>query len=104
VRIGAQHPRAGGVERHDPHRACAPPEQHLDALAHLLRGLVRERDREDLVGACHARAFEVGDPVREHARLAGSGAGEDQQRPLTMRHGVALGRIEPAEQVLDAVA
>jgi hypothetical protein len=76
----------------------------LDALAHLLGRLVRERDREDLVRARHPRALEVGDPVRQHARLAGTRAGEDQQRALAVRDGVALGRVEAGEQVLDAVA
>ena len=81
VRIGAQHPRAGGVERHQPHRPRARADEQLDALAHLLRGLVRERDREDLARARLAGREQVGDPVRQHARLARAGAGEDQQRP-----------------------
>ncbi len=103
VRLGAQHPRAGGVEGHDPHRARAAAEQQLDALAHLLRRLVRERDREDLVRARHPGALEEGDPMRQHARLARARAGEDQQRALAVRDGLALGRVEAREQVLDAV-
>ena len=51
VGVGAQHPRAGGVEGHHPHRARRAADEQLDALAHLLRGLVGERDREDLVRA-----------------------------------------------------
>jgi hypothetical protein len=35
--------RAQGVKRRDPHRAAVRIEQSLDALAHFLRGLVRER-------------------------------------------------------------
>ena len=101
VRLGAQHPRAGGVERHHPHRARAAAEQQLDALAHLLRGLVRERDREDLVRARHPRALEERDPVRQHARLAGARAGEDQQRPLAVRDRLALRRVEARQQLLD---
>ena len=38
-------------------------------------------------------------PVREHARLARAGAGEDQQRPLAVRDGLALGLVEALEQV-----
>jgi hypothetical protein len=92
------------VEGHDPHRARASPQQQLDAVAHLLRGLVREGDREDLVGPRQPRPLEVGDAVGEHAGLAGSGAGEDQQGALAVRDGVTLGRVEPGEQVVDAGA
>ena len=102
--IGAQHPRAGGMERHDPHRARAPADEQLDALAHLERRLVRERDRQDLVRARLPGALEERDPVRQHAGLAGARAGEDQQRSLAVRDGVALGRVEADEQLVDAVA
>ena len=51
VGVGAQHPRAGGVEGHHPHRAGGAADEQLDALAHLLRGLVGEGDRQDLVRA-----------------------------------------------------
>ena len=54
----------------------------LDPLAHLRRGLVRERDREDLVRLDAELAEQVGDAVGEHARLPGAGAGDDEQRPL----------------------
>ena len=39
-------------------------------VAHLLRGLVRERDREDLVRLHAAGADQVRDAVCEHAGLA----------------------------------
>ena len=93
VRVGAQHARAGGVERHHPHRARGPADQQLDAVAHLLRGLVRERDGEDLVRTRLTRAQQVRDPVGEHAGLAGARSGQDQQRPGARRDGVALRRI-----------
>ena len=54
LRLRAQDARAGGVERHHPHHAHHAPDQHLHALAHLLGGLVGERDREDLARACAA--------------------------------------------------
>ena len=47
--LAAQDSPAGGVEGEDPDRAGDRPEHPLEALAHLLRGLVREGDREDLV-------------------------------------------------------
>ena len=100
VGVGAQHPGAGGVEGHHPHRARGAADQQLDALAHLLRGLVGERDREDLVGAGLARAQQVGDPVGEHAGLARAGAGQDQQRPLTVDDRLALGLVEALEELV----
>ncbi len=98
-RLGAQDPRAGGVERHHPHAARRVPEQPLGALAHLARGLVRERDREDLAAAGASAVDEVGDPVRQDARLAGAGAGEHEQRPVAVQDGGALLVVEPFEQV-----
>ncbi len=54
--LSPQHPPAGGVEREDPDRARGLAEHPLETLAHLARRLVRERDREDLVGFTpHAR-------------------------------------------------
>ena len=55
-------------------------EQRLDARAHFLRGLVGERDRQDFVRLGVAVADEVRDAAGDDARLAGAGAGEDQQR------------------------
>ena len=101
VGVGAQHPRAGRVERHHPHRAGRAADQQLDPLAHLLGGLVGEGDREDLVGPRLAGPQQVGDPVREHAGLARAGAREDQQRPLAVRHRVALGLVQALEESVD---
>ena len=42
--------------------------------------------------------------MREHARLARARAGEDEQRPFAVGDGLALGRVEPREQLVDAVA
>jgi 3-oxoacyl-[acyl-carrier-protein] synthase II len=66
----------------------------LDAILHLLRGLVREGDREDLVrlGAC--RGEQVSHPVGQDARLAGAGPGDHEQRPLGRQHGLPLRGIE----------
>ena len=46
------------------------------------------------------RADQVGDAVREHARLPGAGAGDDEQRAVDVQDGLALGRIEVGEEVL----
>ncbi len=101
VRVGAQHAGAGGVERHHPHRARGAADEQLDALAHLLRGLVGERDREDLRRARLAGAQQVRDPVREHARLARAGAGQDQQRTLAVRHRLPLRRVQALQESVD---
>jgi hypothetical protein len=70
------------------------PEEQLDALAHLLRGLVREGDREDLAGARAPGVDEVGDAVGEHPRLPGAGAREDQQRAVAVGDRLALRRVQ----------
>ena len=46
---------------------------------------------------------QVGDPVGQDPGLARAGAGEDQQRPLAVLDRLALGRVEPRQQPLDAV-
>jgi hypothetical protein len=103
VGVGAQHACARRMERHDPHGARRAAHEQLDALAHLLRRLVGERDREDLVRARLTGSQQVGDPVRQHPRLARPRAGEDQQRAGAGGDRLALRRIEALEQGLDAV-
>ena len=101
VGVGAEHPGAGGVERHHPHRADPAADQQLGAVAHLPRRLVRERDREDLVRLGRVGRDQIGDPVGEHAGLARPGAGQDQQRPLAVRDGLPLGVVQAGEKGLE---
>ena len=101
--LDTQDPRARGMERHQPHPARAPAEQPFDTAGHLLRRLVRERDREDLVRLCLVGVDQVRDAVRQHARLAAARAGEDQQRPLAVRNRLALGLVEAFEQRLEVL-
>ena len=68
--------------------------------AHLARGLVREGDGEDLVRLRAARADQVRDPVGEHARLAGAGAGDHEQRAFRGEDGLALGGVQVGEVAL----
>ena len=98
VGVGAQHAGAGGVEGHHPHRAGAVPHELLHPLAHLLRGLVGEGDGEDLARPRLPGAHQVGDPVGQDARLARSRAGEDEQGPLSVENGLALGLVQPLQQ------
>jgi hypothetical protein len=73
-------------------------DEAADPLLHLLRGLVREGDREDLVGVDAALLDEVGDPVGEHAGLARSGAGHDEERPSVVEDRGALLGVHAGEQ------
>ena len=89
------------VISHMPARAVA--EQLLDAPAHLLGGLVGERDRQDLARLRLVGEDQVRDPVREHPRLAAAGAREDQQRPLAVGDRLPLGLVEALEQLLEVL-
>ena len=42
-------------------------------------------------------ADQPGDAIRDDARLAGSGSGQDEQRPVAVRDGFALLRVESGE-------
>ena len=95
--LTAQHPAAGGVEGEDPNRARGLPEHPLEALAHLARRLVRERDREDLVRLHAACTDEMRDAVGQDARLAGAGACDDEQRALGREDGLALRLVQVGE-------
>jgi hypothetical protein len=99
-RLTAEDAAASGVEGEDPDRAREVPEQALEARAHLLRRLVRERDREDLVRFHAAGRDEVRDAVGKDARLPGAGAGDHEQRPLSGQDGLLLDRIQVGEVVL----
>ena len=52
----------------------------FDAVTHLLRGLVRERDAEDIKRR-DTVLDQIRDPVRENACLPASCPGQDEQRP-----------------------
>ena len=99
-RFLAEDPAAGGMEGQHPHRPYDAAEQIAEPRAHLVRRLVRERDRENLRGLDAAREDEMRDPVGEHARLAGAGPGDDQHRALGREHCVALGRIQLRQVLL----
>ena len=88
---------AWNVEIHMPPQSA--PSSASTRAAHLLGRLVREGDRQDLVGLGVAVADEVGDAARDDARLARAGAGQNQQRPVDVQDGVALLGIEGVEEV-----
>ena len=94
VRILAEHAHAHGVERAHPHAARAVRQQRLQALAHLGRRLVGERDGEHAPRAHVQIRHDVRDAVGEHARLARPGTGEHQERPLGGEHRLLLSGVE----------
>ena len=75
-------------------------DQLVHALGHLGRGLLGEREGEDLLGPRALRRDQVRDAAREHGRLAGAGAGDDEERPLAVDDRLALGLVEALEDAL----
>ena len=98
--VAPQHARAERVERAHRDVAALLADEPEDALAHLGGGLVRERDREDPPRGHAAHADEVGDPVRQHAGLAGARAREDEQRSLGRRDRTRLLGVEARDDGL----
>ena len=99
-RVLAKQPVAEGVERCDPHRRVPVGDQHVDALLHLERRLVCEREREDLLRARSARGDEVRDATREDGRLAGPGARDDEERALVVGDRLDLREIQAVEDLV----
>ena len=99
-RLPAEDPATCGMEGQHPHRPDDAAQQSAQPRAHLVGGLVREGDREDL-GRLHAtRGDQVPDSIRENTRLPRPGAGDDQHRPLRRENRVALRRIQVREVLL----
>ena len=82
--MAAENLRADRMEGAEPRHALgsAFADQLRDAVLHLARRLVGEGDGEDLAREGAAARQDVGDPRRQHPRLAGAGAGQHQQRAL----------------------
>ena len=94
IGLAAQQARAGGVEGAEPQRQAGGAEQPVHPLPHFLGGLVGERHGQDLVGAHLAVADEMGDAVRDNARFARTGTGQNEHRPLGVLHRFPLRRVE----------
>jgi hypothetical protein len=71
-----------------------------EAVAHLPRRLVRERDREDLVRLDALVGDQVCDAMREDTRLPRARAGDDEQRPVGRPDRLELGLVEAVEEAL----
>src|SRR3989475_6093627 len=92
--LAAQDSRSRGVKGRHPEALRVRPDQLLHALPELSRRLVGESDREDLRGAREAFPHQIRDAMREHARLAGAGARQDEQGPFAVAHGFELRRVQ----------
>jgi hypothetical protein len=91
------------VEGGDPHRPHRAADELAHPLAHLRRGFIGEGDREDLARPRGAGGQEIGDPTGKDAGLARAGTGKDQQWPITVDDRLALGSVQPRQQLLDPV-
>ena len=90
-----QDARAGRVEGEDPHPLRDPAaDELLDALDHLARRLVRERDREDGARRDPLLPDQVGDPVGQGPGLPRPRAGHDEHRTVRVEDGLALDGVE----------
>jgi hypothetical protein len=78
--FAAQDAHAHRVERRHPHRTRPPAHERVDPLLHLGRGLVGEGDRHHLAGVHAPLGEQPRDPVGEHAGLARTRPGHDEQR------------------------
>ena len=89
---------ADGVEGAEPRHAFDhAADQLADAGLHLARRLVGEGDGEDFPGPRPAQAQNMGDAGGEHARLAGAGPGQHQQRAVQRLDRLALLGVERVE-------
>src|SRR3954451_19221431 len=100
LRLAPENPAAGGMEGEDPEPLPGPAEETLQAFPHLTGRLVREGDGEDLIWFRTDRVDEVGDAVREDARLARAGPGDDKKRPFRRQNRLPLSRIQVCEVLL----
>ena len=85
--------RVEGADGHAPHRALAA-QPLLKPLTHLGGGLIRERDRGDLVRLDPARFDQVRDARDQGFGFASARPGDDRNRGLLRRHGSLLRGVE----------
>ena len=88
-----QHPVADRVKRPAPQPRRVAADQVRDAVHHLARRLVRERQQEDAVDR-DALLEQVRHPIGQRARLARARPGQHQRRPRRGRDRRELLRVE----------
>src|SRR5579884_2913155 len=104
VGLAPEQTHAEGVKRTDSNPLSRLSRQGRDSLLHLPRRLVREGDSQDVVRADVSYVDQVGDTMREDARLATAGTGEDEHRPVAVRHRLTLWLVEGIEDAADLAA
>ncbi len=97
--VPAQQAMRDAVERADRQAARAGADQRFGARTHLAGGLVRERHRQDRPRRYALDLEQPADPMGQYARLARTGAGQDQTVARRRADGFALRRIQRVEQV-----
>src|SRR5215211_2915939 len=73
----------------------------IEAPLQLTGGLLREGDGQDLRWLERSASDLAGDPVRDRRGLAGTGAGQDRDRPAEREGGLTLGLVQPGEDALE---
>ena len=97
--LAAQDAYAGRVEGRCPDGARPRAHEAPDAVPHLTGGLVGEGDGEDALRRHADLADQAGDPVGQDSGLPAPGAGQHEERPVSVEDGLALRGIEAVEQV-----
>jgi hypothetical protein len=72
----------------------------LHTLLHLVGRLVGKGEGQDVARLGFAGGQQIGDAVGQRARLAGPRPGDNHDRPLGGRHGLALLVVEAVENAL----
>src|SRR3989338_886330 len=98
--MALQNALAKSVERGDPQVHIAIRQNFIHALLHLIRGLVGESERQNLVRLDVPLHDEPGEPARDDSGFAGSSSGNNQKRTLWMNYGRLLLWVEVFEDVL----
>ena len=104
VGLAPQDAHARRVEGGHPHAVGHRTHQLGHPVAHLVGGLVGERDGQNGVGRHTLVADQVGNAVGEHPGLARPGPSHHQQGSVGVQHRLALGRVHPLQQGGDGVA
>ena len=93
VGIFAQYAGKYRVERSHAYVAALRADHALDALAHLLGGLVGKGQRKYVEG-CNSLFYHVGYARGQHARLARARSGDYERRLVVVGHRLELGGIQ----------
>jgi hypothetical protein len=71
---------------------------------HLFRGFIGERHRQDARTGDPVLLHQMRHPMRDYARLAAPGAGQQEQRTFDVGHGGLLLRIQTLKKIHLAIS